>query len=123
MEDGILILQIHLLALDDDWSGVDKEGNGHGEEDDGRRDEEVVDLADVYDCDDDGDGALDVVDEGEGKGVIQDAEVVGEFVDEDSGWGNVEEFAGAADDSVDHLLVDALVGIEEGHVQEEVLKN
>ena len=123
VKDGVFVFEVELLALDDDWLCVDEEHNCQRQEEDSGRDEVLVDLADVYDSDYDCYRTLDVVDEGEGEGVVEDTEVVREFVYQDSGRGYVEELARTADDAIYHLFMDAFVGVEEGHMEKEIFED
>ena len=76
VEDRVFVFEVELLAFDDDWPRVDEEHHCQRQEEESGRDEVVVDLADIYNGDYDCYGTLDVVDEGHGEGVVEDAEVV-----------------------------------------------
>ena len=76
LEDRVLVLQVHLLALHDDCPGVVEEDDGDHEDDDDRGDEVKVDLGDVDHGDQDRRRPLQRVDQADGQRVVQDAEVV-----------------------------------------------
>lgn len=81
MEDGTLVLEVLLLALHDHRPSIDEEQQNDEGDDHARRDEEDVDLADVHQRNYGGCWALEHVDYCHRQGVVQNTQVIGEFVD------------------------------------------
>jgi hypothetical protein len=65
VEDWVFVFEVELPTLNDYWPRVDEEHHCQRQEEEGGRNEVVIDLADVYDGDYDCYRTLDVVDEGE----------------------------------------------------------
>lgn len=117
LEDRVLVLEVHLLALHDDCPCVVEEEDGDEEDDHDCGDEIQVNLRDVDHRDDDRGRSFESVDEADGQRVVQDAEVVRELVDQHARRSDVEEGPRTPHDPVHHLLVDVSVRVEKRPIE------